>query len=114
MRWWVSPPFGTAGLGWLSTLVGPVVASECRGHVLRQPVTYGARCCMKMLASRRGHVTLLVFERDALRAGGGCGGGRGHVRACGESMGGRTMHEGGGSVLGTGRLVVRCWGERWV
>ena len=83
MRWRVSPPFETAGLGWLSTLVGPVVASECRWHVSRWPVVYDARCCAKTLASRRGHVTSLFFERDAPRAlGAGVGAERavlGHV-----------------------------------
>ena len=32
-------------------------------------------------------------ERDAVHAGGGYGGERGHVGACGESVGGRTTHE---------------------
>ena len=67
MRRRVSPPFRTAGLGWLSILVGPVVASECRGHVSRRPVAYDARCCAKPFASRRGHVTALFFEWDAPR-----------------------------------------------
>ena len=31
-------------------------------------------------------------EGDTVRAGGGYGGGRGHVGACGESMGSRTTH----------------------
>ena len=113
MRGRVSPPFGTAGLGWLSILVGPIVASECRGHVSRRPVVYDARCCAKPFASRCGHVTALFFERDAPHV---LGAGVGPERAVlGRVTGPRgVVPRMGGPVLGTGGLVVRCWGDRWV
>jgi hypothetical protein len=65
MRQRVSPLFGMVGLEWLRCLGGPVVTSECRGHILRWPVVIGASMHVILNMMHCGHVTSLVFKGGA-------------------------------------------------
>ena len=59
------------------------VAQQVRHGLLRETARITSRSCD----------WFGFCEGDAVRTGGGYGGVRGHVRACGESVGGRTTHE---------------------
>ena len=104
-RAWGHDPCVVAGLcgrpGTMAHIVWACKGSPC-GYRGRGVYIWVARCVRHVLLRKTIRIALRsrdwfgFHEGDIVHAGSGYMGRRGHVRACGESVGGRTTHEGVG------------------